>query len=322
LGNSNQRRTANVQNLAKANLESILEVNYSICINPMPTETPKSNNTNNSEKYSSYINTDIKSEALIKPKPMEIFSDYIDLNGSESLVTPAKSAAEKARDYAEFEKEITSLGIDKKTVLEAIKNVQKPGDLSKNVSEMLEVLMLGLGEKIYELGFESEEYMYKIVSIIQNSEVLSQKIINECQKQIWSEHENKIKTKQYQELVNHLPLIEGTAGVVDIENIGLDEAITQLQSEYRTGYDTLISTLKTQHSKSEIDKSINEVRSILNDNRDSIGFFKRLEVISKSELGVIRKLILGILDLQDARVYFDFNDKKELDNFLSQGLKI
>jgi hypothetical protein len=279
----------------------------------MSQEILKPSNTNNSEKYSKYIT----------PNSGGKFADYIDPNNTESLLDNMKTVDQKSDEYAQLEKELENIGVDKKVIFDAIKNVKKPGDVSKNVSVMLESLMIGSGDVIYEEDFDTFDYMKKIVEVIQNSEVLSKEVINECQSQIGTEQINILKTKKYQDLVSHLSLIESNnSNNLYADNIDIDKAIIQLKLEFRKGYDTLVLNLKSQYKKAEIDNCINEIRSILTANQDGINFFKRLEVLSKSELGVTRKFILGMLDLQDARVYFDFNDKKELDNFLAAGLNM
>ena len=239
----------------------------------------------------------------------EKFDPYINKENGEALIPEKKSTEQKSAEYAELQKEMVGIGIDKASVLAAMQELKGEGNAETKSKAMLETLFLGFGEKINDSLFDTTKEMYNIGKIIAASEFIAQDIKDSFINEVRDEFNKEIKSQESKDRLEKLSKFD------DLEDFN---EVFSINAELRKGYSTLVSQLNAKYSNIEVSKAIGELENVLQSSADGNKFLAKLSTLSNAENSALTELAQSFVSLEDAELYFtNVKDKDELQNFLA-----
>jgi hypothetical protein len=238
----------------------------------------------------------------------EKFEPYIDKRNPEPLLDEQKSVEQKSSEYAELQNEMVGLGIDKSSVLAAMQELKGEGSAESKTKAMLETLLLGFGEKMFDPNFDPSKEMYNIGKIISGSDFIAQDIKDSFINEIMTEFDKEAQSQDKQAVLEKLTKFD------KLEDFNEQLKINEKMGR---GYNSLVEEMSKTYSRLEISKSITELQNVLKNSVDGKSFLIGISDDEVLESDVSKELGKKFAQLEDAELFFsNVKDKQELYDFL------
>jgi hypothetical protein len=231
---------------------------------------------------------------------------------NNDILSTEKSIEQKSSEYSQLQSEMVKLGIDKQAILSALQEFKSTDTIEEKAEKALGTFMLGFGDKVLEEGFDSTKAMYNIGKVIALSDLVSKDIRDEFVRLTMSEIEKEIKSQELASGINKVANFDQLDEVEDFNEI------IDINAQFRKGYTGLIEQLNKKYTGFEITSAIGEMQQILDKSTDGNEFLTTIMSQENLGEGVLKDLINGFLDLNDAEIFFsNVKNKHELQQFLA-----